>query len=542
MKVKLKLDKATIVDALVAHSEKLVFGVFVVMFLLLCIGALKQKPYDKTPDKFKQEAQRVEQIINNGKATDEDFKDLPSASIPDHQEIAKTTFAGLATLNIPISAGGAHRRGEPPFLTVQDVHVAMGYGAISVRAAGARPAAGAPQGMLAGAAPAGPTSFQGKQWAVITAVIPAPQQLQAFRTTFANAPQGKRDIPDWRSFEVERQEGDGPWTKLDLRKLLAAESLYTKPDADAVDKRFVAISRLCRVLPPLLQKTHDKSVVHPKIAQLSAEREAQVPGGPKPAGLQPAMQPVINQGMGGMNPAARNDASNESDYKFEQMFRYFDYTVQPGKSYRYRVRLVLENPNFDLQRYQVESAEQLKGKTRATPWSEPSSLVNVPLPSSILAGAVKASKSVSQEPSAEVVLVMWNATQGVDALKFARLLRGQMANFNLDTPIKPVDGGPAVKKLVHFQTNQVLLDLAGGDSLPGYRGRAPGRMLLYSPGGELNMKSELTDIEAYEADEKRVRELQDAVDAVPEETDAPKTAAAAGIEADAGSKGRKRER
>ena len=42
------------------------------------------------------------------------------------------------------------------------------------------------------------------------------------------------------------------------------------------------------------------------------------------------------------------------------MFRCFDYTVQPGKSYRYKVRLVLENPNWDLAKYMVENAEMLK--------------------------------------------------------------------------------------------------------------------------------------------------------------------------------------
>ncbi|WP_237228733.1 hypothetical protein [Rubinisphaera sp. JC750] len=59
------------------------------------------------------------------------------------------------------------------------------------------------------------------------------------------------------------------------------------------------------------------------------------------------------------------------------LFRYIDFDVLPGKSYRYRVSLVLRNPNFDQPVERVVHPSVVEGDTRETPVSEPSNVASV---------------------------------------------------------------------------------------------------------------------------------------------------------------------
>jgi hypothetical protein len=57
------------------------------------------------------------------------------------------------------------------------------------------------------------------------------------------------------------------------------------------------------------------------------------------------------------------------------LFRYFDFTVEPGECYRYRVRLVFNNPNYRKSLEKVVSAEVAQSETLKSDWSEPSAQV-----------------------------------------------------------------------------------------------------------------------------------------------------------------------
>jgi hypothetical protein len=60
------------------------------------------------------------------------------------------------------------------------------------------------------------------------------------------------------------------------------------------------------------------------------------------------------------------------------LFRYFDFDVEPGETYRYRVQLVLQNPNFGQPLAATGGvASVVLGEDRTTPWSEPTSPVTV---------------------------------------------------------------------------------------------------------------------------------------------------------------------
>ncbi len=54
------------------------------------------------------------------------------------------------------------------------------------------------------------------------------------------------------------------------------------------------------------------------------------------------------------------------------LFRYFDFDVEFGMAYRYRVRLELKNPNFERPADELGDIEIAKGEFRLTPWSNTS--------------------------------------------------------------------------------------------------------------------------------------------------------------------------
>jgi hypothetical protein len=60
------------------------------------------------------------------------------------------------------------------------------------------------------------------------------------------------------------------------------------------------------------------------------------------------------------------------------LFRYFDFDIEPGETYRYRVQLELQNPNYGQPLGATGGvASVVMGETRLTPWSEPTTPVTV---------------------------------------------------------------------------------------------------------------------------------------------------------------------
>lgn len=60
------------------------------------------------------------------------------------------------------------------------------------------------------------------------------------------------------------------------------------------------------------------------------------------------------------------------------LFRYFDFEVEPGLAYRYRLKLELMNPNFERQYDEVDNEAFTRGAYRTTDWSNISNPAIVP--------------------------------------------------------------------------------------------------------------------------------------------------------------------
>jgi hypothetical protein len=256
----------------------------------------------------------------------------------------------------------------------------------------------------------------------------------------------------------------------------------------------------------------------------------------------PDLSPEAAAAATGVGNPAPPDPRSAAVLEF-MLFRFFDYTVEPGRSYRYRVRLRLENPNFGvadrflddrvLERMQeIENRAKQKeaegGNARSirfewqypeTAWSDPTEVVFVPRDSRVLAVSVKAPRKAA-EPSGSMMVVKFDMDTGKEVFEeFTTVKRGQVLNFagrefppaSQERPPRRNDDDdngdgprrPAVTSSipVDYLTDTLVLDMRGGQRLSlARRGQmtAPGEILLLDAGGNLVVRNELDDLADYQ--------------------------------------------
>ena len=219
-----------------------------------------------------------------------------------------------------------------------------------------------------------------------------------------------------------------------------------------------------------------------------------------------------------------------------KMFRFFDFTVKPGHSYRYRVRLALEDPNYPMrgkpsprpQHLSPEVIQRLRKQVPQDPdrfwrmaeWSEPSPIASIGRSERIIAGAVQAAPlgrakiggqtvtypKVTNEPEIEAIVIGFEGESKVDIPGKEKLRRGSLANFNKKKVehIDPKLGLLRTKKEHAFQSDILVLDVFGGegydpDRMPHMKGRrgeklsTPGEVLVFTASGQLEVHREINE-------------------------------------------------
>ena len=222
-----------------------------------------------------------------------------------------------------------------------------------------------------------------------------------------------------------------------------------------------------------------------------------------------------------------------------KLVRFFDF-VKPGKKYRYRVRLLLEDPNRprnpsaqpniriltkDVQERLEKVAEEEEKLGRRlyyvnTEWSEPSNVVSLDIPKAVVAGGVVAPRRVPLktggpsiemgEPSAKVLTVKWDGKRAVQVPGEAEVVRGSVLNFTKDADVlHPTTKQIMRLKEVKFSDSSFVADLRGGDILPDQNGKlpsskdadkalkAPGEIMVIDAQGNLIVKNEVDDEESF---------------------------------------------
>jgi hypothetical protein len=215
------------------------------------------------------------------------------------------------------------------------------------------------------------------------------------------------------------------------------------------------------------------------------------------------------------------------------LIRFFDFTVEPGKKYRYRVKTLLEDPNHPMvpqlepsersldpevkvRLVGVATEEQEKKRRlpfRFTEFSEPSEPIGVEIEPQVLAGKIELQKTGAQldttqpklaltEPQAKMLAVMWDDLRAVDVAAVSDVFRGTYLNFvSKGDAIHPVMLVYKMLENYGFTTNRLVADIRGGDALAGAEKEdplaAPGEYALINADGELVVRTEFDDWQSY---------------------------------------------
>ncbi|MGL4941910.1 MAG: hypothetical protein ACRC46_01820 [Thermoguttaceae bacterium] len=572
-------------EFLIQHGEKVAIGVVIPIAIFLMSLGFAYSPPTWGPKDLEQVASKADTHITNiersasdeGVATFEydrlaqlikleggirqqpyQTKTLWRPSLfPERQK--RTAVEILPVRNLRVTSGVGAIATLPPQL---DDSIAPTPGGAGMGAGGMGSSSGSgmsPGGMGGGTA----QHKEGKRWALITGLIPIREQFDIYLAAFANATytDPMRDTPLYTIYNIERCEvtpsGNGPWQTLDAFSVLMKTEVpkWQGMSPEVVDPTFIATRSLLPLafpLPPVLNRTFGKEATHaPEIPLLlsSVEEEQRLQTEAMKKWKEQQDKLISVDTLRNFNPytatAQNPTAVLEEEEEIAQvdyyLFRYFDFDVEAGKTYRYRVQLIAANPNVGLAEVAVDDPKIVTATDLTSDWSEPSNAVMVGLDSRILLGSVAAPslRRPYDDPTGKVTAVYFNLDEGSEWYSGDQTVRrGQVADFkkvkttNADAAslVSSMTGGssmmpgggtrppagrgattaggrrgtaPATTQDVDVVSGICVLDMLGGNEFPTTKNgnkdlRLPGRMLIVSPSGTIEMRSAIDDDETID--------------------------------------------
>lgn len=429
------------------------------------------------------------------------FEELGKRTKPDVFPIEDLqATAGIAVLAAKNPAGGGMPgRGPEPEKPKAKTGRSKGKkgAADDDLSAGPPPGFGGGMGFGGGPTPAGDGTMTMPPGAivpyvVVTGLIPVAKQTadyaQRFRATSFSEP--KRDSPLWSDYLVERSTvvpgGRETWERIDLKAVAKrARDQWAGVHGEQLPTEFVlgpdqtpglGAVGYCSPLPQLAMEGWGPEAIHPwflrELDRLRAERakaekeaadRAASGGGPQPedAGFQsPLAEQPAGVGPGGplppgmpLDPMGR--PVNDVEYR---LFRFVDTAVEPGKSYRYRVRLSVWNPNYNVPGQHLADAALAKDPKLPSQPSSATQAVTVPGPVRVLVRTLPKADMRRYKPGMAEVLVL-----GPDDRTGNYALRSVITDLggfvNVDRKLNKT-GDQRVRGEEIF-TNGVLVDMVG---------------------------------------------------------------------------------
>jgi hypothetical protein len=424
----ISIDKEAITDFLLSHGEKVVGAVIGLGAVWLAWGGIdavqnkSAKPGER-PDKIVALANQAGEHIDRERTLppQQRWAGPPLASTIDiwrSPEVAPPP--PLAMLDKPLFEERA-KRSLPAVFAIEDLRAVAG---IAVLPPGKVPPAGGDAQPLPRI-----TSF-----VVVTGLIPVARQRAEYQQRFAEVgfQQADRDAPLWADWMIERAVGPGfdRWEKIDLTEATRRQGEWAGSAAEQVPDAF----RLTA----------------------SEERPKKAPPycGPLPQRLSggwgsAALHPWVIEHIRKQQPAAA------AEYR---MFRFIDTDVAIGKSYRYRVRFALENPNFNVEARYLADPEAAKNPFLIAPPSNESAAASVPGDTTVLVDVLRKAEQSRKKTSAFEVLVLAPSEKaGGYALRGLMTEPGGLINVDekLNRPGDRRTRGEEVR------TDRVLVDMRG---------------------------------------------------------------------------------
>ncbi len=538
-KFKLKLNKKAMQEFLLDNVEKILFGGVVLCALVMLYEAMTLKGYDKVPAQLNDSCKLAEEHVQQT-SVDPPPEWLSWTKLVEYGKIIAATqypvdpdrYAGTKQYIKPILPH-LKLRPQPELLAAEKLRGTAGRGTFAVKA-------------LAAGRAGGGEARRGMRYAVFTALVPVEKQSEAFRSAFGGAAlQDPRvdEHPNYLGFFVQRaevlpnnQSGDINWetsgtTMGSAPEMRKATEQWSKTADEIVDPRFLTgqsseqpsrggrgsermtLSRLVFPLGPLLGRSWGAEVVHePEIstAQAKDDRPGAGHSGDPAADTPP---PDASGPFGDAAPATAktktvtvpdDDKNKPVEYL---LLRFFDFSVEPGTLYRYRVALLLDNPNHGKESQFLANSDLSKKPWITTPWSEPSNVIGVDEDVRVLVKGVKMPHGASGDPEATVEIMKWLPDSGITAHhEFDKILRGQLLDYpGMKFDTRPPEshatshatgrGRPSVRTpasnsstiSVDYTTGATVIDITGGGE-----GQA-NEVLLLDQQGNLFVHNDIED-------------------------------------------------
>lgn len=195
------------------------------------------------------------------------------------------------------------------------------------------------------------------------------------------------------------------------------------------------------------------------------------------------------------------------------LFRYFDFEVEEGKTYQYRVKLLLANPNYGVEERFVEDPTTVEQKIVESEFCEPSNPASLGRSARIFAESVEAPARPGAEPRVRMASIYFDQESATESLAQGQAMTlGQLANF-YKKPHEPVAvagalsmnagmtgaagtgsrggrGGRGANKptTVDHVSDACLVDAVGGEKISGVELRSPGKIMILEPNGYLQVR------------------------------------------------------
>ena len=202
----------------------------------------------------------------------------------------------------------------------------------------------------------------------------------------------------------------------------------------------------------------------------------------------------------------RERAPQISTYK---LFRFFDTRVEGGKKYRYRVKLVLKNPNYNVKSEYVETESITVNPFIEGDWSQASPVAEVPMDTRLYCIGSRTERSPQSGapklddyagPSGQLLILKFDELKGLEIskrLNRENTLPGMVLNFYNTDFDNQSDDFREQSSVANFITNDVVLDFSSKSKQSGalFKGlpAPPVRALLMAKDGSVFVQAEDRD-------------------------------------------------